>query len=110
MHWYSLPNQTFYNCLLALYKQQTISEQIAGRTFIQNGKGFNAIDAPVMSLYARMLKQNGSLSNAAMLQVKKRLWKYRHQLVELGVLNDYVFNRPAIRESVVEQLSLSLEY
>jgi phage gpG-like protein len=70
-------------CLTALYDEQTLDEQQAETTLHENGRGFNASDAPVMSGYAEWIREGKSLRQEEREELHKRLTKYANQLTAL---------------------------
>lgn len=67
-------------CLNELYNRQEPEEISHFTTSVQNGVGFNKIDAPVMTLY-KELSEDGLLSEKQLLQCRKRIMKYLPQLI-----------------------------
>lgn len=55
------PNRVIGRALLAIYKNQTFSEQSSSSTIVQNGIGFCKPDARVGGIGARMYKATGRL-------------------------------------------------
>ena len=63
-----------------LYAQQTADEQEMGITENQNGRGFNATDAPFCSSLAEQVKSGKDLSFKQIESLRKILPKYSKQL------------------------------
>ena len=55
------PSRTIGRALLAIYKNQTLNEQSASSTIVQNGVGFCKPDARVGTIGARMYKAHSRL-------------------------------------------------
>ena len=68
--------------LLVLYRRQTGDEQEAEYTYYTNEKGFNKIDAEILSSFAKQYDRRRTLSNKQLELARKRLPKYWKQLLE----------------------------
>ena len=101
MGWARINKEVIQNGLLALYDLQTPVERAVNRTLEKNRKGFDAIDAPILTRYAKQLIRIGSLSASALDYVSNRLWKYRMQLLTMGIISEDMI-------TVCEQLSLEI--
>lgn len=99
MLWARITREAIENGLLALYDLQTPVEKVINRTLEKNCKGFDAIDAPVLTLYAKQLIKCGKLPQSALDFVGNKLWKYRNQLLSMGIVSQDMITIP-------EQLSL----
>jgi hypothetical protein len=67
--------------LLYLYQQQTAEEQLTGRTGEQNGRGFTAYDAELLTSIAEGVGEyGGDLTDRQAEVVARRLRKYAGQL------------------------------
>jgi len=76
-------NVTFTGrCLQKLYARQTTDEQESRTTHHSNGRGFNAIDAEVMTGIAIWYREKGFLTSKQLLVVRRKLTKYVGQLLE----------------------------
>lgn len=84
------------NCLLQLYARQTADEQATETTREHNGVGFNAVDAELLSSFARQAadrrrqREQGDipahwtdLSPKQMVLLRRKLARYQRQLTEL---------------------------
>lgn len=67
--------------ILRLEAEQTAAEQAAHQTTESNARGFNKLDAGVMTHYARLLRKNGKLYYWT--RASKKLPKYAGQLLRL---------------------------
>ena len=70
--------------LLAIYAQQTPSEQESGFTAEDNGFGFNGVDAEFLTSLAVQYNQHGSLSPKQMGFARVKMLKYSGQLAKLA--------------------------
>ena len=66
--------------LLTLYRSQTDDEQAIGETRYDNGIGFNAVDASILTSIAQQVQNTKSMSEKQYLLVRKLLPKYAGQL------------------------------
>ena len=55
-------DKVLYGALMQLYECQTEDEKSCGATNHTNGKGFNGVDAPILTSFAKFLKECGRLS------------------------------------------------
>jgi hypothetical protein len=71
--------------ILALYSRQTASEQAGEQTDVENGVGFNKIDAPFLSSIAKALpRYNNHMTERQLRTARKMLPKYWRQLCEIA--------------------------
>lgn len=71
--------------ILALYARQTAGEQAGEQTDVENGVGFNKIDAPFLSSIAKALpRYNGHMTARQLTTARKMLPKYWRQLCEIA--------------------------
>ena len=77
-------DKVLYNALLRLYDCQTADEQLEGSARVQNGKGFNGCDAPILTSFAEFLKKTGFLTPKQRNLCRRKLVKYRKQLTVLA--------------------------
>lgn len=77
-------DKVLYGALKQLYECQTKDEQNSETTKEQNGVGFNAFDAPILSSLAEGLKKYGSLTVKQRELARKKLKKYTKQLTVLA--------------------------
>jgi len=66
--------------LVYLYKQQTAEEQSALLTVESNGRGFNSVDAGILSSFAQQVLNGKILSEKQISLAQARLVKYQQQL------------------------------
>lgn len=66
--------------ILAIYGNQTASEQNCGGTIEDNGIGFSGVDAVILSSFATYYKRFGRLSEKQMAIARKKIKKYWNQL------------------------------
>jgi len=71
--------------LLAIYSQQEIDEQHGKSTHYQNGKGFNAVDAAILSSISEFYLRYNRLSHKQIETVRKAIKKYKNQLIALKI-------------------------
>lgn len=77
-------NLMVYKSLMVLFNQQTKNEQENGNTIVNNGVGFNAIDADFMSSLAKQYNFYGRLTPKQVDSARKCLKKYAGQLTNLA--------------------------
>lgn len=70
--------------LLAIYARQTEEEKAADTTREDNGIGFNAFDASILSDMAKQYKDWGKLTNRQLVIVRKCMKKYAGQLAKIA--------------------------
>lgn len=71
--------------VIAIYERQTEDEQRVGDTRHHNNVGFNGSDAKFLSYCAEYVKnKNCNLSGKFLEKARKRIVKYRRQLVEIA--------------------------
>lgn len=66
--------------VLALYRRQTLGEQHAGRSVHQNSKGFNGVDAKILTSFAKQMLKGYTMSAKQMAIIYKKMPKYAKQL------------------------------
>lgn len=77
-------DKVLYGALRKLYACQTADEKATGETNVQNGAGFNGVDAPILSSFAQFLEQTGFLTPRQKELCRKKLKKYNRQLTRLA--------------------------
>lgn len=77
-------DKVLYGALLKLYACQTEDEQSCGATNHINGMGFNGVDAPILTSFAKFLKECGRLSSKQKEICRRKLIKYNKQLTRLA--------------------------
>lgn len=77
-------DKVLYGALKKLYNEQTAGEQVEGNTKVQNGVGFNGVDAPILSSMAEFLNKTGFLTSKQKALARKKLVKYNKQLTRLA--------------------------
>lgn len=85
-------NAAVERALIVLYERQTADEQVSAVTSHKNGRGFNAIDAEILTSFAcqveknvgRGLKLGQCLSEKQMVLARKKVVRYVKQLVEVA--------------------------
>lgn len=70
--------------LLALFEQQTSQEQLAARTVEHNSRGFNAVDAEILTSFALWVIRGRSLTARQLACAQKKLGKYAAQLTTIA--------------------------
>lgn len=70
--------------LLAIFKRQTEEEKANDTTKEENGIGFNAFDAPIMSDMAKQYNDWGRLTKRQLVIVRKVMHKYAGQLAKIA--------------------------
>lgn len=77
-------DKVLYGALKKLYACQTAEEQNDKETHEQNGKGFNGVDAPILSSFCEFLNKTGFLTQKQKVLARKKLVKYNKQLTVLA--------------------------
>lgn len=77
-------DKVLYGALKKLYACQTAEEQAVGVTNVQNGAGFNGVDAPILTNFAQFLERTGFLTPRQKALARKKLKKYNRQLTALA--------------------------
>lgn len=77
-------DKVLYGALRKLYAEQTAEEQADGNTKVQNGIGFNGVDAPILSSFCEFLNKTGFLTPKQKVLARKKLVKYNKQLTRLA--------------------------
>lgn len=77
-------DKVLYGALKKLYACQTTEEQNDKETHEQNGKGFNGVDAPILSSFCEFLNKTGFLTPKQKVLARKKLVKYNKQLTALA--------------------------
>lgn len=70
--------------LRAIYARQTADEQASSLTSEHNGIGFNGIDAPLLSSYAKQVEGGHRLSSKQIMWARKKMIKYAGQLARIA--------------------------
>lgn len=75
--------------VIAIYNRQTADEQATKDARHTNGIGFSGADAKTLSYYAQYcINKNTTLNGKFLDDARKRIVKYRKQLVEIANLNE----------------------
>ena len=74
--------------LLAIYNNQTSDEKSAGATRYENGIGFSGCDSEILSSFAKFYQERKFLSKKQIEIARKRIVKYRKQLVAIANENE----------------------
>ena len=77
-------DKVLYGALKKLYECQTDDEKTSGATSHTNGQGFNGIDAPILTSFAKFLNECGRLSEKQKEICRRKLIKYNKQLTRLA--------------------------
>lgn len=77
-------DKVLYRALIRLYECQTEDEQSCGATNHTNGQGFNGVDAPILTSFAKFLTEYGRLSPKQKEICRRKLIKYNKQLTRLA--------------------------
>lgn len=70
--------------IVAIYNNQTISEQVSERTQFRNGRGFNKVHDRYGSYLARWIISGGTLSQEHLNKARQMAIFYSKQLVEIA--------------------------
>jgi hypothetical protein len=68
--------------IVVLWERQTPTEQATESTGHSNGRGFNAIDAPLLSSFAKQIQRGRHLTEKQLAWAHKKLPKYARQVKE----------------------------
>ena len=83
-YYVQINDKSLYGALKRLYACQTAEEQNSGETKENNGKGFNGLDAPILSSFCEFLNKTGFLTPKQKILARKKLIKYTRQLTALA--------------------------
>ncbi len=80
--------------LLALHDRQTPEEQNSQATLADNGKGFNAVDAFILSSFTKHIQRSkypigNRLSPKQLIVARKKIRKYAGQLLDIIALKGH---------------------
>lgn len=78
--------------ILAIYKRQTEDEKNAEQTRYDNGIGFGAMDAEILSSFAKQLLKGWTLSPRQMTIARRCMAKYAGQLARIVRANRQTVN------------------
>lgn len=70
--------------LLKIFENQTTDEQLKGETNVENGIGFNGIDANILTSFAKSLMQYNNLTSKQMTCLYKMIGKYAMQIYRMS--------------------------
>lgn len=70
--------------VVAIFNKQTEAEKQVSATVEHNGVGFNAIDAEILSDFARFYLQRGYMTPKQVALARKKMPKYAGQLVRIA--------------------------
>lgn len=70
--------------LMALYARQTTMEQYSGVTTDHNSRGFNGVDAEILTSFAQQHGHGRTLSPKQLVILQKKLIKYCGQLARIA--------------------------
>jgi len=104
---WSDPNSVLKS-LLTLYEMQTEGEMSRETTVESNGRGFNSIDAPILTSFSKQLLSRGALSEKQYAIVLDTLPKYRNQIALLqcstmvAMGNYAIYTPPQKRDGTLE--------
>jgi hypothetical protein len=77
-------DKAVWRAVHALYRKQTPTEQESEQTHEKNNRGFNGVDAPILTSFAKQFEQRGWLSNKQTDLARKKLIKYANQLAAIA--------------------------
>lgn len=83
-------NKAVERAILLIYSFQTHEERTYGHTGVKNGKGFNRVDANILSSFAEQLNKGYSLSEKQINIARIRILKYTGQIF------NYMLNKKKI--------------
>lgn len=72
--------------VVAIYRRQTLDEQVSQLTKESNYQGFCANDATIMTMYAQQILKYGGLSQQQLKIARDRMMRYSRQLAEIAEL------------------------
>jgi hypothetical protein len=81
-------NKMVTRSIVKIFEKQTEDEKSSEATNHNNGVGFNGIDAPLLSSFAKQILKGYTLSDKQMVYARKKIIKYANQLTKIanGVL------------------------
>lgn len=80
-------SQWAIRALLRLYQYQTEEEKNHYTANTQNNRGFNKVDAELLTAFAKRIKINEQLTYKQLHVLHKRIQKYAKQLYEISMEN-----------------------
>lgn len=87
LHLLNTNNTMIEKSLVNLLERQTPREVASKSTHERNFKGFNGVDAFILTSFAEFYKQNGYLSPKQLTLARKKLVKYAGQLTVIANSN-----------------------
>ena len=70
--------------LMKLFERQTEFERVAEYTKDRNGVGFNSVDAPILTSFAKQYQTTLWLSDRQIALARRKLLKYVNQLCQIA--------------------------
>lgn len=70
--------------VVKIWERQTTSEKTSQSTEVNNGIGFNGLDAKIMSSFAEYFVTHGRLSAKQLNLARKKIMKYAKQLTSIA--------------------------
>lgn len=77
-------DKVLYGALRKLYSEQTAEEQVQHSTKERNGRGFNSVDAEILTSFVKFLNRTGFLTGRQKAIARRKLVKYNKQLTRLA--------------------------
>lgn len=77
--------------IVKLYMNQHPDERVRDPYLIRNFKGFDKMDANILTRIVQTFRVTDHISNIDMSCLKRRLPRYARQLISVGILSDDVF-------------------
>lgn len=77
-------DKAVYRAILAIYSRQTEHEKNCDATHAENGIGFGAFDAEIMSSFAKQIQRGFTLTTKQMNIARPKIMRYHRQLAEIA--------------------------
>lgn len=77
-------NDWLRRAIVAIFEQQTSDEQRTEQTREHNNRGFNGVDAELMTSFAKQVLRGSMLSEKQLSIARRKMLKYAGQLLKLA--------------------------
>ena len=79
-----LSDKMVVRSIVQIFNRQTEDEKRTDNTSHSNGIGFNGVDAPLLSSFAKQILKGYTLSSKQMTYARKKIMKYSKQLTRIA--------------------------
>lgn len=83
-HLLETSDKMVHRSIVKLYEKQTEDEKRSGGTKYHNNIGFNGIDAPLLTSFAKQILAGKTLTKKQMYYARKKIMKYSTQLTKIA--------------------------